>query len=200
MRDLQKDSMAATHSTMLPLGTPAPEFDLPDPSGKQYSLSDFEDADALVIAFICNHCPFVKHIREGLAAFAREYSARGVAIVAINANDASTHPADAPEKMREEVERFGYVFPYVYDESQEVAKAFLAACTPEFYLFDKARKLVYRGQFDDARPSNEAPVTGADLRAAVDALLDNREVDPDQKPSVGCNIKWKAGNEPDYFG
>jgi hypothetical protein len=142
----------------------------------------------------------VKHIREGLAEFAREYAAKGVAVVAINANDVATHPADSPDKMREEVERFGYVFPYLYDESQDVAKAYLAACTPEFYLFDGSRKLAYRGQFDDARPSNDAPVTGKDLRAAVDALLDGREIAGEQKPSVGCNIKWKAGNEPDYFG
>jgi len=192
--------MVATHSTMLPLGTRAPRFELPDPSGRQYSLDDFAGADVLVVAFISNHCPFVKHIREGLAAFAREYSRKSVAVVAINANDVSTHPADAPDKMQEEIERFGYVFPYLFDESQDVAKAYLAACTPEFYVFDRNRELMYRGQFDDARPSNAEPVTGKDLRAAVDALLDGRVPARDQKPSVGCNIKWKAGNEPDYFG
>ena len=192
--------MVATHSTMLPLGTHAPKFELPDPSGRRFSLDDFAAADVLVVAFISNHCPFVKHIREGLAAFAREYSQKAVAVVAINANDVSTHPADAPDKMQEEIERFGYVFPYLFDESQDVAKAYLAACTPEFYVFDSARELAYRGQFDDARPSNAEPVTGKDLRAAVDALLDGRAPASDQKPSVGCNIKWKAGNEPDYFG
>jgi peroxiredoxin len=192
--------MVATNSTMLALGTPAPDFQLPDPSGRSFSLADFAGANALVVAFICNHCPFVKHIRDEFAAFAREYSAKGVSIVAINANDASTHPADSPEKMREEIENVGYAFPYLFDESQETAKAYFAACTPEFYLFDGDRKLVYRGQFDGARPSNDEPVTGKDLRAALDALLDGREVDAEQVPSVGCNIKWKAGNAPDYFG
>jgi peroxiredoxin len=192
--------MVATNSTMLALGTPAPDFKLPDPTGQVFSLADFADANALLVAFICNHCPFVKHIRDGFAALAREYSAKGVAIVAINANDASTHPADSPEKMREEIDNVGYVFPYLFDESQETAKAYFAACTPEFYVFDSDRKLVYRGQFDGARPSNDEPVTGEDLRAALDALLDGRDIDVEQTPSVGCNIKWKAGNEPNYFG
>lgn len=192
--------MAATESTMLKLGTPAPNFDLPDPSGRQYRLDDFAGSEALVVAFICNHCPFVIHIREKMAAFAKEYSDRNVAMVAINSNDVSNYPADAPERMQEEIEKFGYCFPYLYDESQETAKVFHAACTPEFYLFDGDRKLVYRGRFDAATPGNSEPVTGGDLRRAVDALLTGEVADPDQKPGIGCNIKWKPGNEPDYFG
>ncbi|MDH3419448.1 MAG: thioredoxin family protein [Gammaproteobacteria bacterium] len=192
--------MTATPSTMLALGTQAPEFDLPDPDGRRYSLADFAGADALVVTFISNHCPFVKHLREELAAFARECASKNVAMVAIMSNDITTHPADAPEKMREEVQSFGYVFPYLYDESQATAKAYRAACTPDFFLFDKDLKLVYRGQFDDSRPSTDAPVNGADLRAAVDAVLAGGEPVAEQKPSIGCNIKWRAGNEPDYFG
>jgi len=192
--------MVATNSTMLALGTPAPDFDLPDPDGRHYSLADFSSADALVVAFICNHCPFVKHLRGALASFGREYAARNVATVAISSNDIASHPADSPEHMREEVRNVGYVFPYLYDESQETAKAYRAACTPDFFVFDGARKLVYRGQFDDSRPSSNAPVTGRDLRAAVDAVLEGRKPDAEQKPSIGCNIKWKPGNEPDYFG
>ena len=190
--------MAVTPSTMLPLGTPAPDFGLPDPSGRQVSLADFADAPGLVVAFICNHCPYVQHIRAGLARFARDYQPRGLAIVAINANDAKTHPEDAPSQMAEEAKRQGYVFPYLYDETQQVAKAFRAACTPEFYLFDAARRLVYRGQFDASRPGKAIPVTGSDLRAACDALLAGRPVPSDQKPGIGCNIKWRRGNEPDY--
>jgi peroxiredoxin len=191
--------MAVTPSTMLPLGTPAPDFRLPDPSGKPFSLADFAEAPALVVAFLCNHCPYVKHIREGFARFAREYQPRGLAIVAINANDAESYPDDAPPRMAEEAKRHGYVFPYLYDETQAVAKAFRAACTPEFYLFDADRRLVYRGQFDGSRPSGPVPVTGADLRAACDAVLAGRPAPTDQKPGIGCNIKWRAGNEPDYF-
>lgn len=190
--------MAVTPSTMLPLGTRAPAFRLPDPHGRTIALEDFEKAPALLVAFLCNHCPFVKHIRAGLAQFARQYTERGLALVAINANDVTTHPDDAPERMAEEIERAGYVFPYLFDESQGVAKAYRAACTPEFYLFDAERRLVYRGQFDDSRPGNGRPVTGADLRAAVDAVLAGKPVASDQRPSTGCNIKWKPGNQPDY--
>lgn len=190
--------MAVTPSTMLPLGTRAPAFRLPDPHGRTIALEDFEKAPALVVAFLCNHCPFVKHIRAGLAQFARQYTERGLALVAINANDVTTHPDDAPERMAEEIERAGYVFPYLFDESQGVAKAYRAACTPEFYLFDAERRLVYRGQFDDSRPGNGRSVTGADLRAAVDAVLAGKPVASDQRPSTGCNIKWKPGNQPDY--
>jgi peroxiredoxin len=189
--------MALTPSTMLPLGTRAPDFRLPDPEGKLFALDDFRDAPALLVAFLCNHCPYVQHIREGFARFAVDYQGR-LAIVAINANDAKSHPEDAPPAMAEESRRFGYVFPYLVDESQEVAKAYRAACTPDLFLFDAERRLVYRGQFDASRPGNRVPVTGADLRAAVDAVLAGRAPSEDQKPSIGCNIKWKPGNEPAY--
>jgi peroxiredoxin len=182
---------------MLPLGSPAPDFDLPEPGGNRVRLADFSDAEGLVVAFICNHCPFVKLIREGLADFARDYAKRNIAMVAINANDFDAYSADAPERMQEDIERFGYEFPYVYDESQQIAKAYQAACTPEFYLFDADRRLVYRGRFDAATPGNGEPVTGKDLRHAVDAMLSGAAPDPDQKPGIGCNIKWKPGNAPD---
>ena len=182
---------------MLPLGVPAPNFDLPEPGGNRVRLADFSDAEGLVVAFICNHCPFVKLIREGLADFARDYAKRNIAMVAINANDFDAYSADAPERMQEDIERFGYGFPYVYDESQQIAKAYQAACTPEFYLFDADRRLVYRGRFDAATPGNGEPVTGEDLRHAVDAMLSGAALDPDQKPGIGCNIKWKPGNAPD---
>lgn len=191
--------MAATASTMLPLGTVAPDFRLPDTTGKLVSLSDFKDAPALVVVFMCNHCPYVKHIRQGLAQFARDYIPRGVAMVGINSNDVAQYPEDGPGRMAEEAKAAGYIFPYLFDETQEVAKAYRAACTPDFYLFDRARRLVYRGQFDDSRPGNGIPVTGHDLRAAVEAVLAGKPVSPHQKPSLGCNIKWKPGNEPDYF-
>jgi peroxiredoxin len=181
---------------MLELGTSAPDFDLPEPGGKRIRLSDFADADGLIVAFICNHCPFVKLIREGLSEFARDYAQRNVAMVAINANDFATYSGDAPERMQEEIEQFGYSFPYVYDESQEVAKAYRAACTPEFYLFNADRKLVYRGRFDAATPGNREPVTGVELRRATDAMLAGTTPDPEQKPGIGCNIKWKPGNAP----
>jgi peroxiredoxin len=190
--------MALTPSTMLELGTPLPRFRLPDPQGKMIASDDFSGSPALLVAFICNHCPYVKHLRRELAQFAKDYQGSGLAMVAINANDVSSHPDDSPEKMAEEIEQVGYVFPYLYDESQEVAKAYRAACTPEFYLFDADRRLVYRGQFDDSRPDSGRPVTGADLRSAVDAVLAGRPVATDQTPSIGCNIKWKPGNEPDY--
>jgi thiol-disulfide isomerase/thioredoxin len=174
-------------------------FRLPDPAGKVVSIEVFKDAPALLVAFLCNHCPFVKHIRSHFAELAREYQSRGVAIVGINSNDVVAYPDDRPERMAEEGKAVGYTFPYLYDETQEVAQAYRAACTPDFYLFDRDRRLVYRGQYDDSRPKNGRTVTGADLRAALDAVLAGRPVPQDQRPSVGCNIKWKAGNEPDYF-
>ena len=191
--------MALTPSTMLPLGTPAPDFSLPDPQGRRVSLKDFQDAQALLVIFLCNHCPYVIHIREALADFAREYQARGLAVVGINANDVSNYPADSPEKMSEEVAKAGYTFPYLYDESQAVAKAYRAACTPDFFLFDQNRLLVYRGQFDDSRPGKTTAITGKDLRAAADAVLSHSTFSGEQMPSMGCNIKWKPGNAPDYF-
>lgn len=191
--------MAETPSTMVPLGMKAPPFQLPDAQGKLVSIDDFKDAPALLVVFLCNHCPFVKHIRSHFAQLAREYQDRGVAIVGINSNDVESYPEDRPEKMAEEIRAVGYTFPYLYDETQQVAKAYRAACTPDFYLFDRDRRLVYRGQMDDSRPGNARPVTGADLRAALDAVLEGRPLPEEQKPSVGCNIKWKRGNEPDYF-
>ena len=185
---------------MLEIGTPAADFRLPDTTGRLVARDDFTAAPALLVMFICNHCPFVKHIRRGLAAFAREYQKNGLAIVAINANDVASHPDDSPAKMAEEVVAAGYTFPYLFDESQSVAKAYAAACTPDFFLFDRARRLVYRGQFDDSRPENGIPVTGKDLRAACDAALSGKPVSADQRPSIGCNIKWKPGNAPAYFG
>jgi peroxiredoxin len=185
--------MAETPSTMLPLGTIAPEFRLYTPHGKLICSDDFKGTPALLVAFICNHCPYVKHVRSAFAALAAEYQARGVSVVAINSNDAETYPDDSPEKMAEETQLHGYTFPYLYDETQEVAKAYHAACTPDFFLFDKDRRLVYRGQFDDSRPRNGLSASGADMRAALEAVLAGRPVNSEQKPSVGCNIKWKAG-------
>lgn len=190
--------MALTPSTMLPLGTEAPDFLLPQPDGRAISLSEFADAPALLVMFICNHCPYVKHVAPELARLGREYQKKGVAIVAISANNVNTHPDDSPEKMEEEIVRRGYTFPYLYDESQEVAKAYRAACTPDFFVFDADKRLVYRGQLDGSRPGNDVPVTGEDLRAALDAVLAGQTVAEEQKPSLGCNIKWKAGNEPKY--
>jgi peroxiredoxin len=190
--------MALTPSTMLPLGTVAPDFRLPDTNGKMVSLTNFQDRTALLVVFMCNHCPYVVHIRAGLAQLARDYTPKNVGIVGISANDVKNYPADSPARMKEEVESAGYIFPYLYDESQAVAKAYRAACTPDLYLFDQHRKLVYRGQFDDSRPGNGLPVSGKDLRAALDALLVGRPVSENQKASMGCNIKWKAGNEPAY--
>ena len=191
--------MALTPSTMLPLGTTAPDFKLPDTNGKTVALADFKDKPALLVLFICNHCPYVKHIRAGLAQLARDYLPKQVAIVGINANDVENYPEDSPARMKEEVKAAGYLFPYLYDESQAVAKAYRAACTPDIYLFDQNRKLVYRGQMDDSRPGNGIAVTGKDLRAALDAVLAGKPVSQNQKASIGCNIKWKSGNEPDYF-
>jgi peroxiredoxin len=185
---------------MAPLGTQAPPFRLPNATdGKLVSLDDFKSAPALLVMFICNHCPYVKHIRTRLAEVARDYQKKGVAVVAISPNDVEQFPDDAPEKMKEEAQTYGYTFPYLFDDHQEVAKTYEAACTPDFYVFDRNRRLVYRGQFDDSRPSNGKPVTGADLSAALDAVLAGRSVSEDQKASVGCNIKWKPGNEPRYF-
>ena len=204
--------MVKTASTMLPLGTLAPDFSLPRPfggaascptdgrQGNTVSLSDLADAPALLVIFMCNHCPFVIHVADGLAELVREYQERGVAVVGINSNDVENYPDDAPAKMAREVQRRGYTFPYLYDQTQEVAKAYRAACTPDFYVFDTDRRLVYRGQMDSSRPQNGIEVTGEDLRAALDAVLDGRPVSEEQRASIGCNIKWKAGNEPDYFG
>jgi peroxiredoxin len=192
-------SMALTPSTMLPLGTVAPDFRLPDTSGKLVSPADFKDRTALLVIFMCNHCPYVIHIRAGLAQLARDYTPKNIGIVGISSNDVKNYPDDSPARMQEEVKSAGYIFPYLYDESQAVAKAYRAACTPDLYLFDKDRKLVYRGQFDDSRPGNGVPVTGKDLRAALDAVLAVRPVSEKQKASMGCNIKWKSGNEPDYY-
>ena len=189
--------MAAVESTMLELGTEAPAFSLPDPDGKLHSLAD--DANAYLVMFICNHCPFVKHVRGELARLGRDYGGRGVAIYAINSNDAENYPGDSPEKMRQEAETWGYEFPYLYDEDQSVARAYRAACTPDMFVFDGSKRLVYRGQLDDSRPSNDAPVDGRDIRAALDAVLSGNPVSEQQTPSIGCNIKWKPGNEPDYF-
>lgn len=192
--------MARTHSTMAPLGTPPPPFALPDPEGSVHALEDFSGAPALLVVFLSNHCPFVKHIRAGLADFAREFAGRGLAVVAIGSNDVERYPADGPGKMAEEAREHGYTFPYLFDETQEVAKAYGAACTPDFFLYDGDRRLAYRGQFDGSRPGNDIPVTGADLRAAAEAVLAGRPVPGEQRPSLGCNIKWKPGNEPPWFG
>ena len=192
--------MALTPSTMLPLGTRATDFRLPDArSGRVVARGDFADSPALLVAILCNHCPYVRHVADELARFARDYQHKGLAIVGISSNDVSTHPADAPDKMAEEARQRGYVFPYLYDATQEVAQAFRAACTPEFYLFDAARRLVYRGQMDRARPGNGVPVTGEDLRKGLDAALAGGPPPAVQRPSLGCNIKWKPGNEPQYF-
>ncbi len=192
--------MALTESTMLELGHPLPEFSLPDVvSGKTISPADFQDSEALLVMFICVHCPYVIHVREELARIGRDYADKPLGIVAISSNYVGTHPQDAPENLKRMAGELGFNFPYCYDESQEVAKAFTAACTPDFFLFDENRKLVYRGQLDDSRPGNGIPVTGKDLRAAIDAVLEGKPVDPNQKPSMGCNIKWKPGNEPDYW-
>ena len=190
--------MAATPSTMLSLGTTAPAFSLSDTvSGRSVSLGDFRGKPLLVM-FLCNHCPFVKHVRAEVARIGRDYQARGVGLAAISSNDVAKYPDDSPAKMKVEASEAGYSFPYLFDETQAVAKAYRAACTPDFFLFDRNHKLVYRGQLDDSRPKNEKPVTGSDLRAAIDAVLAGNPVNAQQWPSIGCNIKWKPGNEPDY--
>jgi len=190
--------MSLTASEMLELGTLAPEFNLPDTAGKKVSLNDFKDAPALVVIFMCNHCPFVKHVLDKLVELVKEYQKKGAAVVAINSNDVANYPDDRPELMAKTAKKSGFTFPYLYDQAQEAAKAYRAACTPDFFLFDGERKLVYRGQLDDSRPGNDVPVTGADLTAAIDAVLAGRVVAGQQRPSMGCNIKWKRGNEPDY--
>jgi len=192
--------MALTKSQMLPLGTQAPDFRLPDYKGSCVSLSDFKDAPALLVMFICNHCPYVQHVRPTIARLAAEYKKKGVASVAINSNDAQKYPADSPAMMEQEVKMAGYTFPYLVDESQAAAKAYRAACTPEFYLFDKDRKLYYRGRLDGSTPGSNVPTNGEDLHRALDSLLAGKPAPKDQTPSMGCNIKWKPGNAPDYFG
>ena len=192
--------MVLTPSTMLDLGTEAPTFTLDDPQGTSFDLSAQQIDTGLLVIFMCNHCPYVIHIREKLVQRIREYQDQGITVVAINSNDYATHPDDSPEHMARESKEFGYTFPYLVDEKQQVAQAYEAACTPDIYLFDGDRKLVYRGQFDSARPGNTTPVTGADLTAAVTQMLDGKDITVVQQPSMGCNIKWKAGNEPSYFG
>jgi peroxiredoxin len=182
---------------MLPLGTQAPAFTLPDPDGTLYSLRD--DAPVTLVMFISNHCPFVIHVRDELARLGSDYEARGVAVYAINSNDVNNYPADHPDRMKEVAETCGFTFPYLFDESQEVAKAYSAACTPDFYVFDAEQTLVYRGQLDDSRPSNSNPVDGHDLRMALDAVLESETPAAEQKPSIGCSIKWIAGNRPEYY-
>ncbi|MBD3672707.1 MAG: thioredoxin family protein [Planctomycetaceae bacterium] len=191
--------MVKTASTMLELGTSAPDFSLPNVDGSTVSLSDFADSKALLVAFVCNHCPFVVHIRDEFVKFAKEYQEKGMAVVAISSNDVENYPQDSPEKMKEEAEQHGYTFPYLYDADQSVAQAYKAACTPDLFLFDGDQKLVYRGQFDSSRPGNGVPVTGEDLRAACDAVLAGEPIPDPQAPSIGCNIKWIAGKEPAYF-
>jgi peroxiredoxin len=190
--------MPLLNSTMLALGTEAPDFRLPDPDGKVVARDDFKGRKALLVLFICNHCPYVKHVRPELAAIGRDYQSRGVGIVAINSNDSKAYPADSPERMREEIREAPYTFPYLIDESQAVARAYRAACTPDIYLFNHERRLVYRGQIDDTRPDSGQNPNGSSLRAALDAVLSGRAVPEPQRPSIGCSIKWKPGNEPDY--
>ncbi len=193
--------MALTASTMLPLGTKAPDFQLSDViSGETIVLETFADKKALLVAFICQHCPFVKHVKHEIARIGKDYANKEVGIVAISANDVANYPGDSPENLKKMAQELAFNFPLCYDESQETAKAYTAACTPDFFLFDAEQKLVYRGQLDESRPGNDRPVTGKDLRSAIDAVLASKEVSPDQKPSIGCNIKWKPGNEPPYYG
>jgi len=192
--------MVRTASTMLDLGIEAPDFNLPEVvAGQTISLNDFAGKKALLVMFICRHCPYVKHVERELARLGRDYADSAAGLVAISANNANENPDDAPASLKEMAEELGFTFPFCYDESQDTAKAYAAACTPDFFLFDESRKLVYRGQLDDSRPGNEKPVTGRDLRAALDAVLNDQPVDADQRASLGCNIKWKAGHEPAYF-
>lgn len=193
--------MARTPSTMLELDTPIIDFSLPDVvSGQMISPSTFADKKALLLMFICQHCPFVKHVKGQLAQLGHDYVSKGVGIIAISANDVEKYPDDSPEKLKDMAETLNFPFPVCYDETQAVAKAYRAACTPDFFVFDSNRRLAYRGQLDDSRPGNDKPVDGHDLRAALDAVLAEQPVSAEQKPSIGCNIKWKPGNEPDYFG
>ncbi len=190
--------MVVTVSVMLALGMKAPDFQLPDIHKNKVSLADFEKSSALLIIFMCNHCPFVKYILNELVDLIKEYQAKGVGVVGINSNDVENFPEDSPEMMAKIANEADFTFPYLYDQSQEIAKAYHAACTPDFFLFDKQNKLVYRGQMDDSRPGNQIPITGVDLSAAIEAVLENKQVNENQKPSMGCNIKWKQGNEPEY--
>ncbi|HUK92384.1 MAG TPA: thioredoxin family protein [Blastocatellia bacterium] len=193
--------MVETLSTMLDLGTQAPDFSLPDVvTGKTVSLATFEGKKALAVTFICRHCPFVKHVQHELARLGKDYLDKDVAIVAISSNDADNYPDDSPDSLREMARELGFTFPLCYDQTQATAKDYSAACTPDFFVFNGARELVYRGQLDDSRPGNKLPVTGKDLRAAIDAVLSDLPVAENQKASIGCNIKWKRGNAPDYFG
>lgn len=191
--------MVRTPSTMVPLGTAAPDFTLPNIDGSMKTLADVAGTKGTLVMFICNHCPFVKHVAGQLAELGRDYLPKGIGFVAISSNDVATHPADSPEQMVREAEDRGYPFPYLYDETQEVAKAYRAACTPDFFLYDSSRRLVYRGQLDSSRPDSGIPVTGADLRAAIDAVLAGKPPAAEQRPSLGCNVKWKPGNEPAAF-
>ena len=185
--------MAAIESNMMPLGTKAPYFNLPDTiSGKNKTLDELKSEQATVVMFICNHCPFVKHVQTELVKLANDYISKGISFVAISSNDVANYPDDSPEQMKAVAQQFGYPFPYLYDESQDIARAYGAACTPDFYIFDKDLRCVYRGQLDNSRPSNDIPVTGKDLRAALDAILSGNPVNEEQKPSIGCNIKWKS--------
>lgn len=190
--------MAVKRSTMLELGTPAPDFSLPDGTGRMHTLGDFAESPALLVAFICNHCPYVQHVLNGFVQFTAEYASKGLSTVAISPNDIESYPQDAPAEMVKLARARDFTFPYLFDESQQVAKAYRAVCTPEFYLFDRDRRLVYRGQFDDSRPSGRVPVSGADLRAAADAVLAGAQVAPEQTPSSGCSIKWKRGQAPEW--
>lgn len=191
--------MVKTASTMLPLGTPAPEFELVDTHGNKVSLKKFAGSKALVVIFMCNHCPYVKHVAPELVRIAKDYEGRGVSFVGISSNDAAAYPDDSPEKMKLEAEQQGYTFSYLYDPTQEVAKAYRAACTPDFFVFDSDQKLAYRGQMDDSRPKTDRPLTGKDLRDALDAIIAGNPVSSTQRPSIGCNIKWLPSQEPDYF-
>ena len=191
--------MVKVNSTMLPLGTQAPSFSLYDPEGNLFTLDHSSKSNAFLVMFICNHCPFVHHIRKELARLANDYINREVSIIAINSNDYETHPGDSPEKMKDEIMEWGYNFPYLVDEDQSVAIAYQASCTPDFFLFDSQQQLVYRGQLDGGRPSNDIPVNGRDIRAALDTLLAGDDVSEEQVPSVGCNIKWKPNNSPEWF-
>jgi peroxiredoxin len=191
--------MVKTASTMLPLGTIAPDFRLPNIDGKLVGLNDLATGKGLVVMFICNHCPFVKHVAPELVRLTKGYESRGIRFVAISSNDVAAYPDDAPEMMKQEAAQQGYTFPYLFDATQEVAQAYCAACTPDFFVFDGNNRLVYRGQLDDSRPGNGKPLDGADMRRALDQILSGAEVPAEQRPSIGCNIKWKRGNEPTYF-
>lgn len=191
--------MALTPSRMIPLGTKAPEFSITDVvTGKKVSLSDFSGTEGMLVMYICRHCPYVQHIKWELARLGKDYVKKGLSIVAISSNDVVKYPDDAPDRLKEMAHELGFNFPLCYDETQDAAKAYSAACTPDFFLFDRARRLVYRGQLDDSRPENTRPVNGKDLRAAIDAVLADQPVSSNQKPSMGCNIKWKTGREPSY--